>query len=113
MTRLRTLPKAHLHVHLESAVRPATLVEIGTGNGLDAPAKPQERFDGFRAFADHNALVRDCLRRPDDFRRIARELCEDEAVEGVRYVEVTFTAAAHGERTGHPEMPLEAVLEGL
>src|SRR5262249_23139695 len=29
------------------------------------------------------------------------------------YVEVTFTAAAHGERLGEPDLPLAAVLEGL
>jgi adenosine deaminase len=34
-------------------------------------------------------------------------------VQGVRYAEVTFTAAAHGERLGDPEMPLGAVLDGL
>jgi adenosine deaminase len=32
------------------------------------------------------------------FRRIAEEVCQDEAAQGVRYAEVTFTAAAHGER---------------
>jgi adenosine deaminase len=58
-------------------------------------------------------MVRECLRRPQDFARIAVEFCQDEAAHGVRYVEVTFTAAAHGERLGRPEMPLRAVLEGL
>jgi len=33
--------------------------------------------------------------------------------QGTRYAEVTFTAAAHGERLGQMEMPLEAVLAGL
>jgi adenosine deaminase len=57
--------------------------------------------------------VRNCLRRTEDFTRVAREFCADEAAQGTRYAEVTFTAASHGERLGHPEMPLEAVLEGL
>lgn len=112
MRDLVRLPKAHLHVHLESAVRWTTLVELAEANGV-APPERLVAFDGFRRFADHNAAVRGCLRRPADFTRIAAEFCADEAAEGVRYVEVTFTAAAHGERLGDPEMPLRAVLAGL
>jgi adenosine deaminase len=111
MRDLTLLPKAHLHVHLESAIRWSTLREIG---GIEVPADGPLVFDGFRRFADHGSLIRDRLRRPEHFRRIAREFCADEAAQGTRYAEVTFTAASHGERLGgRPEMPLEAVLEGL
>ncbi len=37
----------------------------------------------------------------------------DKAAQGTCYAEVSFTAAAHGERLGDREMPLRAVLEGL
>ncbi|MFI7469461.1 adenosine deaminase [Nonomuraea sp. NPDC049646] len=107
MRDLRLLPKAHLHVHLESTVRPATVRELG------GPPEPEGTFASFREFADQRAKVRDLLRTPEHFRRVALEFCEDEAAQGTRYVEVTFTAAAHGERLGAPEMPLEAVLDGL
>ncbi|MEU1391200.1 MULTISPECIES: adenosine deaminase [unclassified Nonomuraea] len=107
MRDLRLLPKAHLHVHLESTVRPATVRELG------GPPEPEGRFASFREFADQRAKVRDLLRTPEHFRRVALEFCADEAAQGTRYVEVTFTAAAHGERLGAPEMPLEAVLDGL
>ncbi|MET8851954.1 adenosine deaminase [Amycolatopsis sp. NPDC004625] len=112
MRDLATLPKAHLHVHLESTIRPATLRELGAANGVDVPAEPPV-FDGFRAFADYNSLIRSCLRRPEDFERIAREYVEDETAQGTRYAEITFTAAAHGERLGDPELPLASVLKGL
>lgn len=96
-------------------MRDSTLAELAAAHGiaLPPPGTASRNFRDFRAFADHNALVRECLRRPSDFRRVAREFCEDEAANGVRYVEVTFTAAAHGERLGDPAMPLEAVLDGL
>lgn len=116
MRDLTRLPKAHLHVHLESTVRWTTLEEIGRANGVPVPERPGGApavFAGFRAFADHNALIRECLRRPEDFRRVAVEFCADEAAQGTGYAEVSFTAAAHGERLGSPTMPLEAVLEGL
>ena len=112
MRDLALLPKAHLHVHLESTIRWPTLRDIGGRNGVSVPDRGGA-FGGFRQFADHNALVRDCLRRPEDFSRIAAEFCADEAAQGTRYAEVTFTAAAHGERLGRMEMPLEAVLTGL
>ncbi|MFC7547018.1 adenosine deaminase [Plantactinospora sp. GCM10030261] len=111
-----TLPKPHLHVHLESAVRLSTLAEIGADNGVDLPAHLSDGGYAFTDFADffqQNDLVRRCLRRPEDFRRIAAEFCADQAADGVRYVEVSFTAAAHGERLGDLEMPLAAVLAGL
>jgi adenosine deaminase len=112
---LVSLPKAHLHVHLESTVRWATLREIGKGNGVDFPGHlaAGHSFGGFADFFAQNDLVRACLQRPEDFRRIAYEYCEDEAAQGTKYAEVSFTAAGHGERLGAPEMPLEAVLEGL
>jgi adenosine deaminase len=104
---VRLLPKAHLHVHLESTVRPETSREFGGPAGRGGP------FATFREFADHRALVRGRLLTAEHFRRVALEFCEDEAAQGTRYAEVSFTAAAHGERLGAPEMPLEAVLDGL
>lgn len=112
MRDLTVLPKAHLHVHLESTVRPATAAGLAARHGRPLPA-PVTAFSGFTAFADHNALIRGCLREPADFHRVAVEFCADEAAQGTRYAEVTFTAASHGERLGSPEAPLEAVLAGL
>ncbi len=109
---LSALPKVHLHVHLESTVRPGTLKELAAVHGVEVPDKPAS-FNGFRAFADRNSLTRSCLRAAEDFERIAREFCADEAAQGTRYVEVTFTAASHGERLGDLEMPLDAVRKGL
>lgn len=107
MRDLRLLPKAHLHVHLESTVRPGTVRDFG------GPPERGGPFTSFREFGDQRARVRDRLRTAEHFRRVALEFCEDEAAQGTRYAEVYFTAASHGERLGAPEMPLEAVLEGL
>ncbi|MFB4320160.1 adenosine deaminase [Actinomadura sp. 21ATH] len=115
MRDLSGLPKAHLHVHLESTVRWPTLQEIGHANGVEVPGHlaAGHAFGGFADFFVQNDLVRACLRRAADFRRIAYEYCEDEATQGTRYAEVSFTAAGHGERLGDLRMPLDAVLEGL
>ncbi len=107
---LVALPKAHLHVHLESTIRPATLAALAPPG---APPAVPAAFSGFGAFADYNAAVRACLRTPADFERVAYEFCVDSAADGVRYAEVTFTAAAHGARLGSGPAPLEGVLAGL
>jgi adenosine deaminase len=103
---LVALPKAHLHVHLESTLRPSTLVSLG---GVAPPTE----FEGFAAFADYNAAVRACLRTAADFERIAYEFCVDSAADGVRYAEVTVTVAAHGARLGSAPAVLAGVLAGL
>lgn len=116
MRDVRSLPKAHLHLHLETAGRWSTLRELGAANGVTVPealVSGRYEFGGFADFFAQNDLVRSCLHRPDDFRRVAYELCADQAADGVRYVEVSFTAAAHGERLGDSLMPLANVLAGL
>lgn len=112
---LTRLPKAHLHVHLESAVRWSTLAELAAANAVPLPAAAglPTADPGVAGFFALNEAVRRCLRTPGDFHRVAVEFCQDEAAQGTGYVEVTFTAAAHGERLGDLDMPLNAVLAGL
>lgn len=89
---------------------------IAFANGVRFPRHLIDGVHQFKDFSDffkQNDMVRACFLRPEDFRQIAFEFCEDEAAQGTRYAEVTFSAAAHGERTGDPEMPLVSVLEGL
>src|SRR5918994_5670764 len=134
MRDLSTLPKANIHVHLENAVRPATLRELANrhaaGPRLRSACAPSPRaaasialpdrlsgdrcvVAGFGDFFVQNAAVRACLIDAEDFRRVAYEFCEDEAAQGVRYAEDNFTVAAHGERTGNWNGPLAAVIDGL
>ena len=115
MGELLTLPKAHLHVHLEGSIRARTLSEIANRHRLELPACAEHGYR-FRDFADFNLqyrVIRSCLQEAQDFRRVAFELCQDEAAQGVHYAEVTFTLGAHGPRLGSWDMPLESVLEGF
>jgi adenosine deaminase len=81
---LRLLPKAELHVHLEGAVRPATLEEFATRAGVSIQ----------RAFSDLNSFIKvyeaawQTMTHPGDYARMVREYCEDAMRQGVRYAEV-------------------------
>ena len=113
---LAALPKVDLHLHLENSVRPSTLRELAVGNGVELPAALAGDAYAFAHFGDffvQNALVRECLDWPEDFGRVAYELCEDQVRQSVAYAEVSFTVGAHGERLGDWEGPLAAVLDGL
>jgi len=117
MRDLRALPKAELHLHLEGAIKPATVRELADAHGRPLPGSLQPddswRFDGFLHFIDEYGRVCDLLNEPDDFHRVARELCTNLAAEGVRYAEVVFSPAQHARRLGDWYGPIEAVLDGL
>src|SRR5262249_50141275 len=80
------------------------------------PARLRDGRFHFRDFDDFIAqyeAVEPCLAEPSDFYRIAHEFCEDEAAQGVRCCEVTFTVPGHGQRFGDWDAPVAAVLDGL
>lgn len=110
------LPKADLHVHLEGSMRASTVVELAARGGVELPEGLRDgryEFRDFRHFIDEWLAGLACLRRPEDLRRVALEFCEDEAAQGVRYAEVSFSLPDHAERFEDWDRPLEAVLEGL
>ena len=111
-----TLPKVDIHVHLEGAIRPATLMEVAGRDGTPLPTGLQRgswSFAGFEDFIAQYDALDACLGELDDLRRFAYELCADEAAEGVRYAEVTFTISSHARRLGDWHEPIEAVLDGF
>lgn len=97
-------------------MRPSTVRELAARHGVELPEGVRDggySFRDFRDFIDQWVAGLQCLREPADFRRIAYELCEDEAAEGVRYAEVSFSLPEHGGRLGDWDGPLLAVLEGF
>lgn len=117
MTRdLHALPKVDLHVHLEGSMRPTTVVELAERAGVELPEGLREgryEFRDFRHFIDEWVAGLRCLRRPNDFRRVALEFCEDQSAEGVRYAEVSVSLPDHAERLNDWDLALGSVLEGL
>jgi adenosine deaminase len=96
---LRRLPKAELHCHLDGSVRPATLIQLGCEYGQPMPRTDAESLREYMRVSDARNLE-DYLERFDitlsvmqtsyALERIAFELAEDAAREGVQYIEVRY-----------------------
>lgn len=107
---LRALPKAHLHVHLECAMRRGTLHELAAAAGrpfLDP------RFRDLPEFVLAYETVRDCVRSLDDLARVATEVAADAVTDGFVWTEIHFSPFAYGGRLGPPEQLVEVVLDAL
>ena len=87
---LAALPKAELHIHLEGAIRPATLEEFAAREGVTIP----RTFDNLNTFIECFAIAWQTMSSPGDYARMMSEYCEDAARAGVRYAEVELMTIA-------------------
>jgi adenosine deaminase len=106
---LRQLPKAHLHVHLEGAMRPSTVVDLAEHYGAQPPDPPDGSFETFIRLYRAAAAV---LRTPDDYVRLVAEVVDDAAADGVVWLEpAEWLAPGQPERLGLADA--QAVLDLL
>ena len=112
---LRTVyPKIELHVHLEGAVRPRTLLEIARRNDVALPVDTAQElqelytFTDLAHFIDVWFLVTAALRTADDFRQITVDYAEEAARHGAVYAEAIFAPTVPA-RKG---VELDAMFEG-
>jgi aminodeoxyfutalosine deaminase len=85
------MPLAELHLHLEGAIEPETLLE------MDPSLTPEEiaaalKYSDFAGFMRSYVWVNRKLRAPADYALAARRLFERLGAQRVRYAEVTLSA---------------------
>jgi adenosine deaminase len=101
---LEAMPKAELHLHLDGSLRVATALELAASRGVDAP----RTWDGMAAALIAPERCRDqaellqrfdlpiaLMQDAEALERIAYELVESKAVDGVCYVEVRWGPLLH------------------
>jgi adenosine deaminase len=94
---LRRLPKAELHCHLDGSLRPSTLLDLAREYGVALPAGDAESVRRYMRVTDARNLEEYLARfattiavmqHAESLERVAYELVEDAARDGVRYIEV-------------------------
>jgi aminodeoxyfutalosine deaminase len=101
LTYVQAAPKAELHVHLEGAIQPETLLTLAQRNGIALPSNTLEGVRDWIAYRDFDHFIElfraacRCLRTAADYELAAVELAANLAAQGVRYAEVTFSESVH------------------
>ncbi|MGD2045245.1 MAG: adenosine deaminase [Gemmatimonadota bacterium] len=119
---LRRLPKPELHVHLDGSLRPTTMVELAADRGVTLPAPDAEgladamlvrRAMSLEQYLEGFAVTLSLMQDAEALDRIACELVEDCAADGVTHLEVRFCPALCTEKSLTSSDVLDAVLAGL
>ena len=90
-TFVRSLPKAELHLHLEGAIEPSTLLEIQQSHGLTstlADVQKLYQYSDFGAFLISFRDITEHLRAPSDYELITYRLMQRLKAETVLHAEV-------------------------
>jgi aminodeoxyfutalosine deaminase len=89
---LRRLPKAELHLHVEGAVSPETLVQLSQRHDTEPMTREQAQalyhYTDFTGFLMAFKAVTERLRTADDYELITYKMLEKLAAQGVVHAEV-------------------------
>jgi adenosine deaminase len=98
---IRRMPKVELHVHLEGAIQPETLLQLARRNNVSLPADSVEglgrwyTFTDFDHFIEIYLIISSCICSPEDIELIARDFLRGQAAQNIRYSEITYTPYTH------------------
>ena len=100
---IQQMPKAEIHIHLEGAIQPQTVLELAKRhNKLDTLPSTTEAglrrwftFTDFPHFVEIYLVIQDLIRTADDFALIVFENGADMAAQNIRYREITVTPYTH------------------
>lgn len=100
------LPKVELHVHIEGAILPETLMRLAQKNKVDLPPKTLAefrdwyRFTDFPHFAEVYWAFSKAIQTEDDIYQVALAFLMTQVRQNVRHTEATYTALTHFKNNG-------------
>lgn len=113
LQRLKVLPKAELHLHLEGSIQPQTVCALAARHRVDiteGEVRQRYAYQDFVGFLEAFKWVTSLLREPQDYALIARDLAEQLLTQSVVYAEVTISIGVMQLRKQNPEANFEAIL---
>ncbi len=114
---IRRLPKAELHLHLEGAILPSTLVELSTRHDARpltlAEAEALYQFTDFTGFLNAFKAVTAQLIGPEDYELAAWRMMEHLAAQGVVHAEVYISVGVIYHWRSHDSAAFEPIFAGL
>lgn len=102
------LPKVELHVHVEGAILPETLMKLAARNNVPLPPKTLEELRAWYAFTDfpHFAEIYQTFSKAivtlEDIHDMAWDFLQEQARQNILHTEATFTAFTHYTNHGLP-----------
>ena len=112
-SRIASLPKSELHLHLEGSIQPATVSALTARHGVtmtEAAVRQRYTYRDFHGFIQAFKWVTSFLREPQDYALIACDLAENLLTQNVVYTEVTLSIGVMLLRKQQPEANFEALL---
>src|SRR5687767_7434091 len=103
---IQKMPKVELHIHIEGAIQPKTLLQLAHKNGIELPAKDVEglrdwyRFKNFPHFIEIYLKASTCIQTVDDIELVARDFLANQAAQNIVYTEATWTPHTHLQQKG-------------
>ncbi|MDQ4502503.1 adenosine deaminase [Sinomonas sp. ASV322] len=119
VARIRALPTAELHLHIEGTLEPELAFELAARNGIALPfdslddLRSRYEFTDLQSFLDLYYECMAVLRTRDDFRTLGERYVQRAFEQGVRHVEIFFDAQAHTVRGVNAEDVLDGLLDAL
>jgi adenosine deaminase len=99
------LPKAELHLHLDGALRPRTVLELAKEGGVPLPTDDVEKLKDFLEATDRTSSLVEyieyfqlpiaVLQSVPALERATFELCQDLQADNVRYAEIRYGPWLH------------------